>query len=100
VSGSAPLPLRLFDDWRELAGEPRALSACGVLGVGQADSRALHFDRDRNVQSGPPAGQGLYAVAQHGVPCTPGQPLLERYGMTEAGMLLSNPLHGERRPGR
>jgi len=28
-----------------------------------------------------------------------GQPLLERYGMTEAGMLLSNSLAGERRPG-
>jgi malonyl-CoA/methylmalonyl-CoA synthetase len=28
-----------------------------------------------------------------------GQALLERYGMTETGMLLSNPLHGERRPG-
>ena len=25
--------------------------------------------------------------------------LLERYGMTEIGMALSNPLHGERRPG-
>lgn len=28
-----------------------------------------------------------------------GQSLLERYGMTETGMILSNPLHGERRPG-
>jgi malonyl-CoA/methylmalonyl-CoA synthetase len=28
-----------------------------------------------------------------------GQQLLERYGMTEIGMALSNPLHGERRPG-
>ncbi|MES2924248.1 MAG: acyl-CoA synthetase [Verrucomicrobiota bacterium] len=28
-----------------------------------------------------------------------GQSLLERYGMTETGMNLSNPLHGERRPG-
>ncbi|MFQ5691106.1 MAG: acyl-CoA synthetase [Gemmatimonadota bacterium] len=28
-----------------------------------------------------------------------GQPLLERYGMTEIGMALSNPLKGERRPG-
>jgi malonyl-CoA/methylmalonyl-CoA synthetase len=27
------------------------------------------------------------------------QVLLERYGMTEIGMALSNPLHGERRPG-
>jgi malonyl-CoA/methylmalonyl-CoA synthetase len=28
-----------------------------------------------------------------------GQRILERYGMTETGMLTSNPLHGERRPG-
>ena len=28
-----------------------------------------------------------------------GQTLLERYGMTEIGMALSNPLHGERLPG-
>ena len=28
-----------------------------------------------------------------------GHDLLERYGMTEVGMALSNPLHGERRPG-
>ena len=28
-----------------------------------------------------------------------GQTLLERYGMTEIGMALSNPLHGERKPG-
>ena len=28
-----------------------------------------------------------------------GHDLLERYGMTETGMILSNPLHGERRPG-
>ena len=28
-----------------------------------------------------------------------GQQLLERYGMTEIGMALSNPYHGERRPG-
>lgn len=27
------------------------------------------------------------------------QKLLERYGMTEIGMAISNPLHGERRPG-
>ena len=28
-----------------------------------------------------------------------GHRLLERYGMTETGMVLSNPLHGERKPG-
>ena len=28
-----------------------------------------------------------------------GHTLLERYGMTEVGMVLSNPLHGKRKPG-
>lgn len=28
-----------------------------------------------------------------------GHRLLERYGMSETGMILSNPLHGERQPG-
>jgi len=47
VSGSAALPVSVFNRWRELTG----------------------------------------------------QTLLERYGMTEIGMALSNPLDGERRPG-
>lgn len=28
-----------------------------------------------------------------------GHTLLERYGMTEIGMALTNPLHGDRKPG-
>jgi malonyl-CoA/methylmalonyl-CoA synthetase len=47
VSGSAALPVPVFERWREITGHA----------------------------------------------------LLERYGMTEIGMALSNPLHGERRPG-
>ncbi len=47
VSGSAPLPVRTFNRWKEISGHP----------------------------------------------------LLERYGMTEIGMALSNPLRGERMPG-
>ncbi len=47
VSGSAALPVKTLDRWREISGHT----------------------------------------------------LLERYGMTEIGMALSNPLHGERRPG-
>lgn len=47
VSGSAALPVRVLDRWREISGHV----------------------------------------------------LLERYGMTEIGMALSNPLHGERRAG-
>lgn len=48
VSGSAPLPEPIFDQWKSITG---------------------HY-------------------------------LLERYGMTEIGMALSNPLKGERRPGK
>jgi malonyl-CoA/methylmalonyl-CoA synthetase len=47
VSGSAALPVRTLERWREISGHT----------------------------------------------------LLERYGMTEIGMALGNPLHGERRPG-
>lgn len=47
VSGSAALPVSVFDRWQEIAGHT----------------------------------------------------MLERYGMTEIGMALSNPYHGERRPG-
>ncbi len=47
VSGSAALPVSVFEKWREISGHT----------------------------------------------------MLERYGMTEIGMALSNPLHGERRPG-
>jgi len=47
VSGSAALPVSIFDRWQEVAGHT----------------------------------------------------MLERYGMTEIGMALSNPYHGERRPG-
>jgi len=47
VSGSAALPVPVFERWREITGHT----------------------------------------------------LLERYGMTEIGMALSNPLHGDRRPG-
>ena len=38
------------------------------------------------------------SVHEHWTALT-GQKLLERYGMTEIGMAISNPYHGERRPG-
>ncbi len=38
------------------------------------------------------------SVHEHWTALT-GQSLLERYGMTEIGMAISNPYHGERRPG-
>ena len=40
------------------------------------------------------AESAVVMVARHA-----GQRLLERYGMTETNMILSNPYEGERRPG-
>ena len=44
----------------------------------------------------PPAKASVAVVR---VPWHAGRRLLERYGMTEANMILSNPYAGERRPG-
>ena len=47
------------------------------------------------VAAPPPANEGVAArMARHA-----GQRLLERYGMTETNMILSNPYESERRPG-
>lgn len=54
------------------------------------------FSRMRLMVSGSSA---LPASVHHEWRELTGQVLLERYGMTETGMILSNPYHGERRPG-
>jgi malonyl-CoA/methylmalonyl-CoA synthetase len=46
------------------------------------------------------SGSAALPASMHGQwTALTGQKLLERYGMTELGMAISNPLHGERRPG-
>lgn len=74
---------RLIDHWNDLAAqEQQDLASSGrslrlmVSGSAALPVRTLHAWR---------------AITGH--------TLLERYGMTETGMILSNPLHGERRPG-
>ena len=54
------------------------------------------FSRMRLMVSGSAALPA--SVHEHWTALT-GQKLLERYGMTEIGMAISNPYHGERRPG-
>jgi malonyl-CoA/methylmalonyl-CoA synthetase len=65
--------------WHRLAAHPRA----GVL-------RALRLAV---------SGSAPLAPELHGRLARAGVRVLERYGMTETGMLASNPLEGERRPG-
>lgn len=74
---------RLLEAWEQGDAGARQAWADGarqlrVMISGSAPLPAAVFDRWRQVT---------------------GQTLLERYGMTEIGMALSNPLHGERRPG-
>lgn len=62
----------------------------------EADSCCRGFARMRLMVSGSAALPA--SVHEKWLQMT-GQSLLERYGMTEIGMALSNPLEGERRPG-
>ena len=74
---------RLIAAWREAPAEVRAAWSRGAsaLRLFVSGSAALPV----------PVLEEWRAITGH--------TLLERYGMTEIGMALSNPLHGERRPG-
>lgn len=75
--------IRLIRDWEEAEGVEKDRRSNGARGLrlmvsGSAALPVPVFERWREIT---------------------GHTLLERYGMTEIGMALSNPLHGERRPG-
>lgn len=74
---------RLIAAWREAPQDVRAAWSKGAAGLRLfvCGSAALPV----------PVLEEWHAITGH--------MLLERYGMTEIGMALSNPLHGERRPG-
>ncbi len=75
--------IRLISDWDETATVEQKHRSAGARGLrlmvsGSAALPVPVFERWQEIA---------------------GQTLLERYGMTEIGMALSNPLDGERRPG-
>lgn len=74
---------KLILAYREMdpAQQTRARTGCGALRLMVSGSAALPVA----------TFEAWRAISGHA--------LLERYGMTEIGMALSNPLHGERRPG-
>lgn len=112
VSGSAACPLPIMQRWEELSGlgslsqarlTLRAWTVClsfdynrHCLFRASAHMAGGWCDRMPSSTHSPAMMQGLAAVtvARHA-----GQRLLERYGMTETNMILSNPYEGERRPG-
>jgi malonyl-CoA/methylmalonyl-CoA synthetase len=101
VAGASAVLLPRFDPARVAA----AIGRCGAtlfFGVPTmyarlADSGHLaELSRLRLAVSGSaPLSVALHEAVRAGS----GQVVLERYGMTEAGMLVSNPYEGERRPG-
>ncbi|HEX6464837.1 MAG TPA: acyl-CoA synthetase [Vicinamibacterales bacterium] len=111
AAGAACEMLPQFDveaAWERLAsGEVTVFSAVPTIYTRLIDSwqgAPAHVRRARS------AGAGRARLMMSGSAALPigtldrwreitGHTLLERYGMTEIGMALSNPLHGERRPG-
>ncbi len=74
----------------------KMIEALERLGKDERSSVLAGFGAMRLMVSGSAA---LPASVHEAWTALTGQELLERYGMTEIGMALSNPLNGERRPG-
>ena len=74
----------------------KLIQALEALPAAERADKIAGFARMRLMVSGSAA---LPASVHEKWTALTGQKLLERYGMTEIGMALSNPYHGERRPG-
>jgi malonyl-CoA/methylmalonyl-CoA synthetase len=96
------------DTWRRLAsGEVTVFSAVPTIyhrliaawDAAPADQQRAWSEGSRGVRLMMSGSAALPATTLQRWRAITGHTLLERYGMTETGMILSNPLHGERRPG-
>ncbi len=101
LSGAKLLWHRNFDVKRVLRDLPRASV---MMGVPTFYTRLLadpEFDRDacRNIRLFVSGSAPLQLETFREFQRRSGQSILERYGMSEAGMICSNPLHAERRGG-
>jgi malonyl-CoA/methylmalonyl-CoA synthetase len=101
LSGARILLHAKFDARAALAALTRATV---MMGVPTFYSRLLNepkLDREsvRNVRLFISGSAPLLAETFEQFTARTGQRILERYGMTETGMIASNPLHGERRAG-
>ncbi len=63
------------------------------------DAPALDSDQCRHMRLFIAGSAPLPAALHHAFAARTGHRILERYGMTETGMITSNPYDGERRPG-
>ena len=70
-----------------------------ILEAADEDDRARYADGFAHMRLMVSGSAALPASVHEQWTDLTGQKLLERYGMTEIGMAISNPLNGERRPG-
>lgn len=101
ASGSRMLFMPRFDAQAAIGLLPRATVFMGVptLYVRMLAEAGLNANAVRNMRLFISGSAPLLEETFHQFEARTGHTILERYGMTEAGMLTSNPLDGERRPG-
>jgi len=101
LNGSTILFLPKFDAQQVLDLLPRASVMMGVptFYTRLLDEPALTPERCAHMRLFISGSAPLLAETHVAFEARTGQAILERYGMTETGMLTSNPLHGPRRAG-
>ena len=101
LNGSTMLFHSKFDADAALAALPRATVFMGVptMYVRLLTTPAFNADICRNIRLFVSGSAPLLAETFEEFKTRTGHTILERYGMTETGMITSNPLNGERRGG-
>jgi malonyl-CoA/methylmalonyl-CoA synthetase len=101
LTGASMLFLRRFDVARILERLPRATVLMGVptFYTRLLDAPGFGKDRCRTIRLFVSGSAPLLAETSRAFTARTGQVVLERYGMTEAVVIATNPLDGERRPG-
>ena len=101
LNGSTMLFHSKFDADAALAALPRATLFMGVptMYVRLLTTPAFNADSCRNIRLFVSGSAPLLAETFDEFKTRTGHTILERYGMTETGMITSNPLNGERRGG-
>jgi malonyl-CoA/methylmalonyl-CoA synthetase len=101
MSGAGMQFIRKFDVGQVIDALSRSTVMMGVPTYYERLLASPTFDREhcRNIRLFTSGSAPLRTETFHAFSQRSGHVILERYGMTEAGIITSNPLHGERKPG-
>lgn len=101
LGGSRVIFLPRFEAGEVIARLPESTVMMGVptFYTRLLDNPALNRETCANMRLFISGSAPLLSETHHAFKARTGHRILERYGMTEAGMITSNPYHGERIPG-